>query len=266
MFGVVPKVVWAKSQIVDEQNRIQMVTRTLIAANQAASRLVLVDTGLGSKWEPEKAARYAIEPDPDALEDAIAHLGATVDDVTDVILTHLHFDHCGGLTEWADGPGGPTKLKYPKARHWIHVDQWRHANNPSDRDRASFIPTDFAGLEKAGVLEFIDGEGSGRPFDGVSWIVSNGHTPGQLLPVFQGDGPGRRVLFICDLVPTVAHLPPAWTMGFDVYPLTTVAERKGVYRRCADERLLIAFPHDRENGIVAVDFDEKKPRVVETVG
>ena len=120
MFGVVPKVLWESVADVDEANRILLKTRTLLAVNRGECRVILVDTGCGTKWTPEKAGRFAIHYDEDAVPETLASMGLSANEVTDVVITHLHFDHNGGLTEWFDDPDGPTTLRYPQARHWVH--------------------------------------------------------------------------------------------------------------------------------------------------
>ena len=139
MFGVVPKALWARTSPPDDLNRISLVTRTLLAVDRSSGRVILVDTGCGTKWDPDKAERFAIEHDPGAIPGALKELGLSAEDVTDVVVTHLHFDHNGGLTAWADQAGGPTRLCFPKARHWIHGKHWEHARHPHLKDRASFL-------------------------------------------------------------------------------------------------------------------------------
>lgn len=244
MFGVVPKVMWAPKADVDDLNRILLAMRTLIAIERRpAGRIVLVDTGAGPKWSPEEAERYAIEPHPPAIEDALRAIGRTPADVTDVVVTHLHFDHNGGLSEWVGESGGPTRLRFPAARHWIHRRQWDHAHHPHLKDRASYLARDWAALEAADVLQFVDGDNPDPPFEGCAWFLSHGHTPYQLLPVFGAPG-APRLLFTGDVIPTAAHLATPWVMAYDVEPLRTIAEKEQVYRLCREEGLLLAFPHD----------------------
>jgi glyoxylase-like metal-dependent hydrolase (beta-lactamase superfamily II) len=267
MFGVVPRVLWEKAAPPDEQHRILLATRTLLALHERASRLVLVDTGTGSKWPAELAERYGVTPIAGALDTALADIGAGPDDVTDLVVTHLHFDHAGGMTDWADQPGGATRLRFPRARHWITPQHRQHANHPTLRDRASFFPHDFAELERANVLAVVDDPGE-RPaaIPDLRWQVSNGHTPGQLLPRFAGGASGPDLLFVGDLVPTSAHLPPTWVMAYDLWPLTTLDERLKLYAQCRQEEFLLAFPHDPERGIVSLEFDKDRPRVSEVLG
>jgi len=245
MFGVVPKVLWEPRCDVDDQNRILLSTRTLIAVDRSAGRVILIDTGCGTKWTPEQAERFAITYDPDAISGALGKMGLTPDDVTDVVITHLHFDHNGGLLDWQDEPDGETVLRYPQAAHWVHQRHWAHAHAPSVKDRASFLPRDFEALSRAGVLRYVESDGPGwldGPIDGLEWFVSTGHTPYQIHPLLGTRD--RRLLFAGDIVPTSQHLRLGWLMAYDVEPLATIQQKQMIYGRCLDEGLVLAFPHD----------------------
>ena len=264
MFGVVPKTLWARGADVDDQNRVLLANRALIAAHRPSGRLLIVDTGTGSKWNAVDAERYAIQSRPEAIDEALAARGAAADDVTDIIATHLHFDHCGGMTVWADKPGGPTRLRFPNARHWLHSRHWEHAHQPTLRDRASFLAIDYDALEQGNALELVDGDPPGSSIDDLEWTVSNGHTPAQLLPRFLG-GEDPDLLFVGDMAPTAAHLPLPWVMAYDLYPLTTLAEREATYDRCKQDDLRLAFPHDPQHGVVALEFDGRKVHIKESL-
>ncbi len=277
MFGVVPKVLWERKTEPDDLNRIPLVMRTLVAIDSQAHRVVLVDTGAGHKWPADEAERFAIEPYPDALTQALAPYGLTEADVTDVVVTHLHFDHNGGLTVAADlrvgrtriGNGRParspaatagtTRLRFPRARHWIHERHWQHATHPTEKDRASFLERDLEALAGQGVLTFVTGEQPPPPFDGLRWHLSHGHTPYQLLPVFEGQA--GDLLFVGDMIPTAHHLGTPWVMAYDLRPLVTIEEKGEVYARCSREGLVLAFPHDPQMGGSAVELAGNAPAV-----
>lgn len=262
MFGVVPKVLWQNLNDVDASNRILLATRSLLAIDRVAGRVIIVDTGCGSKWRPEEADRYGIRPDAKALDRALGERGLCRQDVTDIVVTHLHFDHNGGLTDWADQAGGETRPRYPQARHWLHARHLLHAQAPTVRDRASFISADFAGLHGAGVFRFVDGDEPKSDIDGVRWFVSKGHTPYQILPIFESSQGG--LLFVSDIVPTIAHLRLGWVMAYDLFPLTTVKERERIYAWCLNEGMRIAFPHDPRHGIAGLTGTVDRPVVSET--
>jgi len=259
MFGVVPKVLWQNVVDVDEQNRIRLAARSLVAVDRSTKRVIVVDTGCGTKWDQKSAERYAIKHDADALPRKLGEMGLALADVTDVVITHLHFDHNGGLTDWYDDPGGKTTLRFPNARHWIHRKHFEHAQNATPKDQASFVEADFAALRDADVLAFVDGDSPAPTIDGVRWMVSQGHTTCQLHPEFVGDD--RNLLFVGDLVPTIAHLRLGWVMAYDLRPLDTISERRHVYRRCFDEGLLLAFPHDPDYGGAIIEGTVQRPVV-----
>ncbi|MCH8149349.1 MAG: MBL fold metallo-hydrolase [Planctomycetes bacterium] len=260
MFGIVPKALWGNVTDVDAENRILLATRSLLIVHRGQQRVILVDTGCGTKWTPEKAARFAIETDADAIPKALSSAGFTEGDVTDVVISHLHFDHNGGLTRWVDKPGGRTELHFPHAKHWVHRRHWDHAREPHIKDRASFLPEDFVALEDAGVLEMVDGDTPGPPFEGLKWLVTHGHTPYQLHPIIGGKG-DSRLLFVGDIVPTASHLRLGWVMAYDMQPMQTIAEKKMIYRQCLEDGLWLAFPHDPSTGGVVLDGSISRPIV-----
>ncbi|RPJ41013.1 MAG: MBL fold metallo-hydrolase, partial [Candidatus Latescibacterota bacterium] len=259
MFGVVPKLLWEKSEDVDEQNRIRMALRVLVLVDKVDRRVILVDAGAGSKWRPEEAARFAIEERREAVPEALGGFGLSEGDVTDLVLTHLHFDHCGGALDWTDDSRRETKPRFPSAAVWVHRAQWEHAHRPSVKDRASYLVRDFADLERSGRLRIVDGEAPSSPFPGIRWFVSNGHTPGQLLPLVED---GRApLLFAGDMMPSASHLGLAWVMAYDLHPMTTIAEKERVFSMCQEEGLRVAFCHDRNAGGISIEFSGDKPRV-----
>jgi glyoxylase-like metal-dependent hydrolase (beta-lactamase superfamily II) len=263
MFGVVPKVLWSSVAQADQANRIPLATRTLVAVDRTGGRVILVDTGCGTKWKREAAQRHAIVSDSDAVPRFLTTIGLTVDDVTDLVVTHLHFDHNGGLTDWVAEPGGKTKLRYPGARHWIHKGHWQHARNPHVKERPSFIPADFTALADSDKLVLVDGPDPPPPFDGMSWLVTYGHTPYQIHPVF--GTADEKLVFAGDLVPTAAHLRPTWVMAYDLLPMTTIDEKRALYERCVEQGWLLAFPHDPHIAAVAVEGTPDRPSVARSV-
>lgn len=261
MYGVVPKVLWSKVEEVDELNRIRIAMRTLLAINKKAGRILVVDGGAGDKWPQNEMNRYAIENHPDAISDALHRLSLSAKDVTDVILTHLHFDHVGGFSYLNEN--GETRPTFPNARHWIHEAHWKHANNPTERDRASFLRRDLAFLHSFDLLKFVTGDQPDSTIEGIKWFVSNGHTPFMLLPIFQGEP--FDLMFSGDLIPNANQLNPAWSMSYDLFPLTILKERKQVLSRCIETGMRLAFPHDMKMAGASILFDGKRYRVGEAL-
>ncbi len=263
MFGVVPRTLWERKAPPDALNRIQMSMRSLLAIDRAAGRVILVDSGAGNKWTPEQVTRFAFEIEGDPLGTGLRRHGVADEDVTDVIMTHLHFDHNGGLTLWEDAETKKAIPRFSKAKHWIHEDHLAHAQAPTQKDRASFIAEDYEPLIAAGLLEVLSGEQPTSPFPGVSWFIAHGHTPAQMLPRFAD---GQSCLqYVADLIPTVAHLPIPWVMAYDNEPLRTMAEKREILRDCAEKDLMLFFEHDPEVAAARIDTSGKKPVVRETI-
>ncbi len=263
MFGVVPRALWSRKIKPDEANRIRLAMRTLVAIDADAGTVVLVDTGAGSKWPADEAERFCVQPNPTALADLLRRYHLSEADVTDIVVTHLHFDHNGGLSEWVDQEGGAVQLRFPQARHWIHRRHWEHAHKPNLRDQASFLERDLTVLAESDALSFVEGDEPESTIPGVRWRVSHGHTPYQLLPEFGGQE--DRLLFIGDMIPTAMHLPLPWIMAYDLEPLRTLAEKQGILARCQAERLWLAFPHDPECAGVALEVVNQKPIIAQTL-
>jgi len=261
MFGVVPKVLWSSAVEVDDSNRIFLATRSLLIVRRDTRRVIIVDTGCGTKWSSAAAERFAIRHDADAISNALTRIGLSSTDVTDVVVTHLHFDHNGGLSNWFDDPGGRTVLNFPKATHWIHEKQWDHTHHPNPKDRASYLKEDFAGLEESGLLRMVSGDAPEGLMPGIDWRLSHGHTPYQLHVVVGNED--RRVVFSGDAIPTSAHLRSGWIMAYDLFPLTTLAEKQELARHAIEDGWLIAFPHDPKLAAVALDGTVERPIVSE---
>jgi len=235
MFGVVPKPLWEKTNPPDERNRIPLAARALLL--QGDGRTVLVDTGNGGKFDGKLTSIYKIEGGATAVVSSLARYGVTPEAVTDVILTHLHFDHAGGATALVDGEAVPA---FPRARYYVQAEHWRAAQSPTERDRASFFPDDFLPLERRGVLEFTEGEGEIVP--GVTVRLVHGHTSALQCPVIS-DGPST-LLYCADLVPTSSHVPLPWIMAYDLRPLVTLEEKRRLLAEAAEEQWILFFEHD----------------------
>jgi glyoxylase-like metal-dependent hydrolase (beta-lactamase superfamily II) len=208
-----------------------------------------VDTGMGDRWDETKTGVFALERRPNQLVAELAEEGITRESITDVVLTHLHFDHAGGAVRLVDGQLAAT---FPEARYWVQKRQWEWAGRPSERDRASFRTEDFAPLQEAGRLELVDGPGEILP--GVRVTPINGHTPGQQMVEFHT---GAGVLVFCgDLIPYLSQVHVPWIMGFDLNPLLTVTEKKQFLTRAAEDGYVLVFEHDTVHEAATVRFED----------
>ncbi|WP_242346908.1 MBL fold metallo-hydrolase [Anaeromyxobacter terrae] len=238
MFGIVPRPLWEKKLAPDARNRIRLAARCLVAIDRDARRVILVDDGLGDKWDAKRSDIYGIDRSAGGLDAGLARLGLSREDVTDVLLTHLHFDHAGGTTR--RGRDGRLELSFPRATYHLQRRSWLWAHAPSDRDAGSFLPDDFALLQHSNHLHLIDGDAS--PFPDVDLILSEGHTVGQQLPRFRGEG--THLVYCGDIIPTHAHLRPSWVMGYDLFPVTTVEEKKVLLAEVLEDEGVLVFEHD----------------------
>ncbi len=248
MFGVVPWVFWSKTNPPDSRNRIALAARCLLLVG--GGRVILIDNGNGAKWTDKLRDIYRLDTSQFTLERSLAERGVSPDDVTDVILTHLHFDHCGGSTIFADGKLVPA---FRKAVYYVQREHWNLSQRPSEKDRGSFMKEDFMLLHESGMLTFVDGED--ELFPGVRMIVCNGHTSAQQLPLISGGS--EKLLFCCDLVPTVSHIPFPYIMGYDVRPLVTLEEKKNILPRAEKEGWILFLEHDPETEAVTLKTGEK---------
>jgi glyoxylase-like metal-dependent hydrolase (beta-lactamase superfamily II) len=235
MFGVVPKTLWSKQVEVDDLNRIEMVTRTLLL--ESKDRKILIDTGNGDKWQPRMKEIFKIELDPYILPKSLASCGVSVDEITDVICTHLHFDHVGGNTRLENEKVVPV---FPNARYWIQSENWKLANSPSEKDRASYLAENWSVLAENGMMEILKSER--ELFDDIKLEIVHGHTLGQQLPVIS-DGT-TTLIYGADLFPMKAHIPIPWVMAYDNEPMRSISEKKRILPGLLDQDAIIFFEHD----------------------
>ena len=256
MFGIVPWVFWTRTNPPDDRQRITLASRSLLIRGEG--RCILVDNGNGDKWNDKLKDIYRLDVSGSSLDGSLAAAGVSPNDVTDVILTHLHFDHAGGSTRVVDGKLEPT---FPNARYHVQKDHWEWAQDPTDRDRASFMPEDYMPLKEHGLLNMIDGEG--EIFPGISLLVCNGHTTAQQLPKIS-DG-SSTLLFCCDLVPTASHVPYPYIMGYDLRPLVTLEEKKRILPQACEEKWTLFLEHDPDTEAVTLGSAKKGFSVGERV-
>jgi len=249
MFGIVPKVLWAKTNPPDEWNRIALAMRALLVID--GDNAILIDAGIGHKYDETFAKNYAIDHSQFTLDSELAKIGLTRKDITDVIVTHLHFDHGGGLVERDEH--GQLKIAFPNARIWIQKRHLEWAMSPNLREKASFLKENIQPLLSHPRLQLPDGEFQFN--DAIRILVVNGHTEGQQLPLIRFKN--YQLLYAADLFPTHAHIPIPYVMAYDIRPLVTVEERSKLLPRIVEEEIVLFFEHDPEVECSLVTVDEK---------
>lgn len=248
MFGIIPKPVWEKKVSADELNRVNMVTRSLLLVSD--EKKILIDTGNGTKWEEKYKQIYDINTDQYNIEKSLGKYGFSSEQITDVICTHMHFDHIGGNTKIKSGEVVPT---FPNAKYWISEENWKLANHPSQKDAGSFIEHDWKVLAENQMIEIIDGR---EPFiEGIETIVTHGHTPGLLHPIVS-DG-SNKLFYGADIFPMVAHIPIPWVMAYDVQPVVTMEEKQKLLQKMEREDWILFFEHDPHVQACTVHKDGK---------
>ena len=234
MFGVVPRPLWEKKAPPDDRHRIQLAMRPLLV--EASWGRMLIDCGVGEKMSGKDRDIYALDRSR-TLDDALAAVKLSSESIEIALASHLHWDHFGGSTERA---GGALKPRFPRAQYVIRAAEWEDATHPHERNRASYLQDDFVPLKDAGVVSFFDGDQEIRP--GVRVVRSGGHT-GQHQVIFLESG-GRTAVFVADMIPSAAHLENAWVMGYDLFPMDTLAFKRRFIREAIDREYLIFFEHD----------------------
>jgi len=234
MFGVVPKPLWARRAPADARNRIALGLRPLLVRTR--DRLVLIDAGIGEKMPPKDVEIYAIDRTR-SLDHALAGAGVAAADIDVVVASHLHFDHMGGGTR---RDGAAIVPRFPRARYLIRRGEWDDATHPHERNRASYLPENLTPLADAGVIDFIDADAEVCP--GIRVRRTGGHTRHhQIVEIASG---GRTAVFTADLIPTTAHLDPAWVMGYDLYPMDTLGFKRAFVEEAIEREYVIFFEHD----------------------
>src|SRR5690554_2819238 len=235
MFGVVPKTLWTRTNPADENNMIDLATRCLLIEN--GDRLTLIDTGMGNK-QSEKFFGYYFQWGNHNLHDSLKKHGFHADDITDVFMTHLHFDHCGGSIQWNKDRTG-YEPAFKNATFWSNEEHWEWATNPNAREKASFLKENILPMQESGQLKFITREGGAYQDNselGFGILFVDGHTDKQMIPHLRYKG--KTLVFMADLLPTAGHLPLPFVMGYDTRPLLTLPEKKDFLNRAAKEDFL----------------------------
>jgi len=255
MFGVVPKVLWQKTNPADEKNLCTWAMRCLLI--ESGNRLALIDTGIGDKQSEKFFSHYYLHGDQ-SLKGSINAAGFSIDDITDVFLTHLHFDHCGGAIQRAGERFLPT---FKNARYWSNQDHWQWAVNPNTREKASFLKDNILPIEESGQLNWVDLDQ--KTWDLFDVITVDGHTDKQMLPKIKYKG--HTLVYMADLLPSRGHIPLPYVMAYDTRPLLTFSEKQAFLNEAADKNYILFFEHDPEAECCTVKHTEKGVRLDQTL-
>ena len=258
MFGVVPKSLWMRTNPTDENNMIDIAARSLLIED--GDRLILIDTGLGNKQSDKFFGYYYLWGDH-SLDNSLNKLGFHRDDITDVFMTHLHFDHCGGSIQWNKARTG-YEPAFKNATFWTNKEHWKWATQPNAREKASFLKENLLPMQESGQLKFIETEGSNFVAQtelGFGVLFVDGHTEKQMLPHIEYQG--RTLVFVADLIPTTGHIPLPYVMGYDTRPLLTLDEKADFLKNAVNKDYLLFFERDAHNEICSLKETEKGARL-----
>ncbi|HEX4887248.1 MAG TPA: MBL fold metallo-hydrolase [Luteibaculaceae bacterium] len=248
MFGVVPKTLWSRNYPADDNNLCTWAMRCLLVEN--GNRLILIDTGIGNKQSDKFFGHYHLHQ-MKTLESCLHEKGFSSDQITDVFLTHLHFDHCGGAV-YRDAASGLLVPTFKNATYWSNEAHWNWAIQPNAREKASFLSENILPIQESGQLKFIQTQDwiTTEVLPGIDVITVNGHTEAQMLPVINKNG--RKIVFCADLLPSPHHIPLAWIMGYDMRPLVTLTEKERFLKEAAANEYVLMYEHDAkvEAGLV----------------
>lgn len=260
MFGVVPKTIWNKTNPADTNNLIDIAARCLLI--EEGNRLILIDTGMGNK-QSEKFFGYYSLWGSHSLDVSLAKHGFYREDITDVFMTHLHFDHCGGSIQWNKDKTG-YEPAFKNAKFWTNENHWQWATQPNAREKASFLSENILPMQESGQLNFIqrpEGDFGASTEMGFDIFYADGHTEKQMLPHISYNG--KIIVFCADLLATAGHIPLPYVMGYDTRPLLTMPEKNKVLTAAADHNHFLFLEHDAHNEIITVQHTEKGVRLKE---
>ena len=257
MFGVVPKSLWTRTNPPDDNNMCTWAMRSLLVED--GDRLMLIDTGIGDKQSEKFFSYYYLHGD-DSLDESLQKLGFHRDDITDVFLTHLHFDHCGGAIEYNDDRSF-LQPSFKNAKFWSNEMHWKWATEPNAREKASFLKENILPIEESGQLNHIQRTGrvSKNVFSDVDVFFADGHTESQMIPMIQYKG--KTLVFMADLLPSTGHIPLPYVMGYDTRPLLTLDEKSLFLKEAADNEYVLFLEHDSVNECCTVKHTEKGVRL-----
>jgi len=252
MFGVVPKTLWSRQIEVDDKNRIPMAMRCLLIKSEQTGKIYLVDNGCGTKFDEKFESIYALDYEHSSLQDSLAYHGFQPDDITDLVLSHLHFDHCGGSTYYDDS--GEIRHTFPNATYHVPEKHWETANNPNAREKASFFKENIQPMKESGRLNLV--EEHHQYEEGLSALPVNGHTISQQLPKVEAEG--KTLVFAADLLPTHVHVPLPWVMGYDMRPVQTLDEKDRILNDAVEKNWYFFLEHDADEEVITVVKEDGK--------
>ncbi len=259
MFGVVPKTLWNKTNPADNDNRIDLAARSLLIEHN--NQLILIDTGMGNKQSDKFFGYYSMWGDH-TLDKSLQKHGFHKDDITDVFMTHLHFDHCGGSIQWNKDRTG-YEPAFKNAKFWTNAAHWEWATKPNNREKASFLKENLLPMEESGQLNFIQRNSDSSFLEncelGFDILFVDGHTDKQMIPHIKYQG--KTLVFMADLLPTVGHIPLPYVMGYDTRPLLTLAEKELFLNNAAKNEYLLFLEHDAHNELCTLEETEKGVRL-----
>ena len=256
MFGVVPKSIWQKTNPADDNNMCNWAMRCLLVED--GNRLILIDTGIGDKQSEKFFSHYYLHSD-DTLQKSLAAKGFSTGDITDVFLTHLHFDHVGGAVK---RNGEKLLPAFKNATYWSNPSHWDWAVNPNEREKASFLAENILPIQESGQLKFVEVSEQTSFMNGFDIRFVSGHTEAMMLPLINYKG--KQILYMADLLPSVGHLPIPYVMAYDMFPLTTMAERKLFFNEAVEKEYVLYLEHDSVNECCTLQQTEKGIRVKQT--
>jgi glyoxylase-like metal-dependent hydrolase (beta-lactamase superfamily II) len=260
MFGVVPKSLWQRTNPADNNNMCDWTMRLLLIED--GDRLILFDTGIGDKQSEKFFSHYYLT-DQNSLELNLNKLGFGLDEITDVFLTHLHFDHCGGAVKWNKERSGFEPV-FPNATYWSTEKHWKWATEPNAREKASFLKENILPIQESGQLKFIDREGdfTKNVFNNIDVLFVDGHTESMMIPHINYKG--KTLVYMADLLPSVGHIPLPYVMEYDTRPLITLDEKGKFLNKAVDENYVLIFEHDHQNECCTLQHTDKGVRLAET--
>ena len=259
MFGVVPKTLWSRKIPADDKNRIPMAARCLLIKSSVTGKLYLIDTGCGDKFNEKMSDIYGLDFEHSNLDNSLDKIGIKKSEITDIIFTHLHFDHCGGTTSF--NKNGDPELNFKNATFHVNKRHWEIAINPNAREKASFFPENLEPIKNSGRLNLVKDRHKFE--EGLTTIPADGHTIGQQLPFIYDKH--LALIYTADLIPTAAHVPLPWIMGYDMSPIQTLEEKEVFLDEAAGSNWYLYLEHDANNEVIQIAEDNGKYEVKKTM-